>query len=466
MHLLARTSLASANFLHRANRLLQSNSQNYVGEMDGPRVPTRGIDVRRLIRALKLPPATSSFICCSKCFHLHHEWNPQASFILCQNIPDPSQNQSCGTHLVIRERRMVVQSLINWIGRMLSRVDIEHILEDQSYQERPKKFTVTEALDAKWARELTGPSGRPFFPSLRPELHLLLSLNVDSFNPFGMKPAGVHYSATGVYMTLMSLPAGIRYRKENTFFYTLTPGPGAPHNDDINSILAPLVAELEALWTGIYISETAKLKKGRIVRAAMGCLVCDLLAALQVAGLGDHSRDSFPCAFCKIRGRDMKQGNVKAPLRTRTELEALAREWHDLDTSEKRKKHFERYSVRYSVLSRLPYYDITRSKVIDSMHTHLLDQLERHINGLLGMDSRVPDASEISMPPMLSEADLFDAECILRDGSTSKIISLGRKAIVSLCSVRGLRFAGSIPTLVDTLVVRRSSPVLMQFKLK
>lgn len=169
-----------------------------------------------------------------------------------------------------------------------------------------------------------------------------------------------------------------------------------------------------------------------------------------------HSRGIFPCAFCKIRGRDLKQSNTIAPLRTRAELEELGDQWKHLGSTSERLQHWEEFGVRYTPLSRLPYYDVTRSKVIDSMHTYLLDGLERHINGLLGMDSRVTDADAVQAPAMVSADDLFDAECVLRDGSPKAVAALGRRAVISLCHVRRLRYATSIETLVQALQVSLS----------
>jgi len=335
---------------------------------------------------------------------------------------------------------------------MLARIEVEKGLQKASYAARVEKEEVTSVMDAAWVRALIGDNGRPFFPSSHPDIHLLLSLNVDSFHPLGMKPAGVHYSATGVYMALLSLPTNIRYQRENMFFYTLIPGPVAPHGEQYNPILEPLVEELETLWNGVYYSQTATFPMGRTLRAALGCLVCDLTAGLQVAGLAHHSADVMPCPFCGIRGAEMKHANYSAPPRSRTQLENLAKEWLHLDL-EGRQEYFRRHGVRYSVLLRLPYFDIILSKAIDSMHADLLGKASRHVEKLFGMDSEAPDATEV-LPPDYSEGDLFDAEVALRDGTPNKLKELERSALVGLCHTRGLRFAGSKSVIAAEIWVR------------
>jgi Transposase family tnp2 len=413
------------------------------------------LHARKILKQLELLPKTTDFLCCSRCFTLHREWDDRSAVHVCnvREALDPSATNICGTALVIKRRKILVQSLIDWIGRMLSRRDIEQELEVASYQSRPPLETISSILDGAWVRSLMGLDGRPFLPSSSPELNLLLSLNVDSFHPLGLKPAGSHYSSTGIYMTLLSLPASIRYKKENMFLFSIIPGPSAPHAEYLNSILMPLLDELEILWSGVYYSCTALKPDGRLVRVCMACVVCDLLAALQVAGLASHSSDILPCAFCHIRGSEMKQKNQQAPLRSRASLERLGNEWLKKDSALERKKHFKCHGVRFTALSRLSYWDITRSKVVDAMHTFMLDGLSRHISSLLGMDSNIPDANEICAPQLLSEADLFDAELVLWAGKRSQVEALGRIGVVSLCHARGLRHAGGIKTLIAMLWV-------------
>ena len=461
MHLIAHSSLRSTAFLHKAHRQLVYTALENTTDPNSPQnnsVPALGdisgfSDARKVMHRLDLIPRTVDFICCSRCFALHHEWDMQETEFICHNQLDTLTGRICGQRVVIQQRQIVVQSLIGWIGRMLGRANVERELEDASYQQRLPLEGTSSILNAAWVRSLAGKDGRPFLPSSPPELNLLLSVNVDGFHPLGLKPAGAHYTSTGIYLALLSLPVNLRYRKENMFFFTLIPGPEAPHGEHLNSILSPLVDELEVLWSGVRYSCTSRKPGGRLVRVAMGCIVCDLVAALQVAGLAHHSSDILPCAFCHIRGTEMKQSNVSVPLRSRAQLERLGHEWLALNSTSKRQKHFKQYGVRFTVFSRLPYFDITRAKVIDAMHAFFLNGFSRHINGLLGMDSRVPDASKVSSPQLLPEADLFDAEVILQSRIPSKVEALGRLAVVSLCHARGLRCAGGMKALIAALWV-------------
>ena len=77
-------------------------------------------------------------------------------------------------------------------------------------------------------------------------LHIGLMLNVDWFNPF---KKGL-YSAGAIYLSILNLPRLVRFKKENSIPNGLIPGPKEP-SLTINSFIAPLVNELEALCDGV-----------------------------------------------------------------------------------------------------------------------------------------------------------------------------------------------------------------------
>ncbi|KAF8295328.1 hypothetical protein DL93DRAFT_2047206, partial [Clavulina sp. PMI_390] len=253
-----------------------------------------------------------------------------------------------------------------------------------------------------------------FFPSRGSDLHLLASLNLDGFHPLGMKPSGSKYTSTGMFMALLSLPEDIRFKIESLFLATIICGPEAPSNEQLNFVLSPLMDEAIKLWIGVHYSTTALRSTGRIVRLAVPCLLCDLVAALPAAGFGHFSSNAHPCAFCKIDGPRMKEGAMDGALRTRDEVQRLGRAWKDLRSRAARLSHFQRYGVRYTELSRLSYFNVVRCKVLDLMHT-MQGVWERHIADLLGLEPSQPDATaeEMDVRNSTTTADLFDAEMTL-----------------------------------------------------
>ena len=74
-----------------------------------------------------------------------------------------------------------------------------------------------------------------------------LLVNVDWFNPFKR----AHYSAGGIYLTVLNLPRRLRFKKENSILVGVIPSPKEP-SLSINSYLAPLVQELDMLSKGVW----------------------------------------------------------------------------------------------------------------------------------------------------------------------------------------------------------------------
>src|ERR1700733_1267393 len=101
MHLLAGSSLKSSAFSHKAHRQLVYTALENIGQnvtdLNYPRkdfVPVLGdisrqSDARKIMRRLDLIPRTVGFICCSRCFTLHHERDAKEAAFICHNLLDP-----------------------------------------------------------------------------------------------------------------------------------------------------------------------------------------------------------------------------------------------------------------------------------------------------------------------------------------------------------------------------------------
>ena len=185
---------------------------------------------------------------------------------------------------------MRIQSMRAWLAQLLSRPGMEQVLEE-SWASRSSGGTCHDILESETMRSFLGPDNMtPFSVQNHGSLHLTFSLNIDWFNPFGNKQSGKSHSLGAIYMACLNLPPQLRYKPENIFLAGIIPGPREPNVDQLNYLLAPLVDELLVLWsTGVCMSRTLTRPLGRLVRAAVIPLVCDLPAARKVAGYASHS---------------------------------------------------------------------------------------------------------------------------------------------------------------------------------
>jgi len=150
-----------------------------------------------------------------------------------------------------------------------------------------------------------------------------------------MREAGKKVSTGAVYLVCLNLPPSIRYKVENICLVGIIPGPREPSQHQINHLIRPVVDDLIVLWKkGVQLTRTASLPKtGRLVRAALGPLVCDLPAARQMSGFASSSHLRF-CSFCHQTIRDIEDLNWQSwrPW-TRDEQYKSAVRWRDAQST-------------------------------------------------------------------------------------------------------------------------------------
>jgi len=148
-----------------------------------------------------------------------------------------------------------------WIGRLASRCDI---MQDLTREHRHPSTYVSDFYDGEAVQAFQAHDGSHFIEGLANELQMVFSLGMDGFNPFGHSAHSSAQSVTAVYMICL--------------------------------LLSPEIRNL----TAMYLSHTAIHAQGVLCHIALIPLVCDLLAAWQMAGLAGHSASIF-CSFCYIR---------------------------------------------------------------------------------------------------------------------------------------------------------------------
>ncbi|KAM6491029.1 hypothetical protein JOM56_013268, partial [Amanita muscaria] len=120
-------------------------------------------------------------------------------------------------------RRFAYQPLPCWIARFLARPGIANLVKAKHFDENAAPETKSDILQADAAQKLPGHDGKPFLDCPTGELQLIFNLNVDWFNPYGSKNAGVQYSVGGIYMVCANLPIHLRYLVENVYLAGLIP---------------------------------------------------------------------------------------------------------------------------------------------------------------------------------------------------------------------------------------------------
>ena len=205
--------------------------------------------------------------------------------------------------------------------------------------------------------------------------NLLLSLNVDWFQPF----SHTQYSVGVIYLVVLNLPREERYKMENIILVGIIPGPKEPKLT-LNSYLAPLVLELENAYHGWSIPVKHDQFKTVSVRACIGCVTCDVPATRKVCGFLGHTAQ-LGCSKCLKAFRVSAFGEKPnfagydtdnwVP-RSAEDHRARCMELFEASSKASLRKFEAKHGVRYSCLVQLPYFNPVRFPVVDPMHNLLL----------------------------------------------------------------------------------------------
>lgn len=424
-------------------------------------------DPRTIFTHFDLRPRTQTFVCCPACFALFpHDNSAPAQ---CTNYVNPEE--ICGAELVTTRRirgrvfkrpirLYVAQSLKQWVGRMLSRPDIEQHLEVPPLRD-PQPDDLHDFWDGDAIRFFLGPDKRPFLEARKGELRLVFSISMDGFSPFGNSNQAVSVSA--IYLVCLNLPIEIRYDSENVFLAGIIPGPHKPSLDAINHALKVIVSELQEFWDpGVYFCRTALYDEGRLAKGAIIPLVADILAARQMSGISAVTATLF-CSVCYLHANEIENFDIETwPPRDPVAHHDFAVKWRDALTSEAREKITQEHGLRWSALMELPYWNPILYTAIDSMHAHWINSLKNHLEDVWRInpkaectDGQLVDESKRPKRPSNSALrngleTLKKSE--LDEGRVELVASLKKGVLFHLCYDHDIRRAGTKAMIAANLI--------------
>ena len=155
--------------------------------------------------------------------------------------------------------------------------------------------------------------------------------------------------------------------------------------------MTPLVNEFLEFWTpGVWFSRTENYPEGCLIICALLLIICDLVAARKTAGFASFHHEHFcsVCYCCRSEKGYNRTDYHNWQRRTNEECRAAAERFRDAADETTKQRSFDSTGLQWSELLRLPYFDITRSLVVDSMHNLFLGLLKEHFNNILGIGLR------------------------------------------------------------------------------
>lgn len=196
-------------------------------------------------------------------------------------------------------------------------------------------------------------------------------LNFDFFQPYRHTT-----ESYGVfYLTLMNLPRSEHFKKENVLLVGIIP-PLGHEPASLNTFMKPLVDELKQFWVSGYRLNTAESPRYKLLfKLALMCIACDIPAARKCCGFKGHSAN-YGCSRCMklfpegfherkdYSGFDTSQWQP----RTYDEHMEVVKQILKCNTQSAVESLETETSVKYSILTELPYFNPIRFTIIDPMH--------------------------------------------------------------------------------------------------
>lgn len=421
--------------------------------------------LKTVLQSFDLDPRVRQFICCPRCFALYPYESPYPATCTFKSAPDST---ACGAKLLMQRQLNSIavsvpvkvylhQDFGEWLGRLLSRPDIEeHIERSQTPIGPSSDGLVAEIMAAKAVTGFNGPDGKPFIHQKAGEYRLLFALSADGFNPFGNREAKQKASSTGIYLTCLNLPLSIRTKQENMCLVGVVPGPNKPLNTELDHFINLVVEDLLPFWNGgVRYTRTARKPNGILCLAALIAVLCDALGARQVSGFSAATSTYF-CTWCFLKIQDIENfSKASWKVRTVAEHRRLALQWKEADEA-KRDELVKQTGVRYTPLLKLPYFDPAKFTVVDVMHNLFLGLFKRHCRDIWGMNFAYEDGDGTTgrrSIPALPTSEAMESGRLAFLTANKRILSQCSKSVLYyLCEENNLRRAGKKHDLLRELM--------------
>lgn len=462
LHYLCNVSRDRSTFVLRIIHILLSMTNLSQDVING--IPT---DIRTAEAGFGLQPCLTKFMSCPACRKLYHPNDinfDKGSPEFC-TYKEVSRGPECNTPLWKVERMQgtprfvprltfIYQNLPNWLARFLARPGIEVLLRHPlpSVRGEPPSI-IRDIWDGNAVRTFKDTNGNPFFEYHGEELRLLFGFGYDGFNPFHNKAGRKKASVGAIFLVCYNLPSYLRLLPENIYLVGVVPGYKQPSLTRLNHYLEPLVEELQEFFdSGFYFSSTPDSPNGVVAKGAAFPGIMDIHAARQVFGLGSFHTQWF-CTHCLLRHDDIDQiqPNQWPRWHTNQRHQGLMEIWKNQATENAQKAIFQQINMRWTVLSRLSYFDMKIMCIFDPMHT-FLNLFRNLVENTWTMDVTEPSGDGLfvgSRPASMTSVtnrEIYKTLILIRKTITSGNIELmddaQRAQLWFLCERHGLRRAG------------------------
>jgi hypothetical protein len=469
LHVISAVSRADAELVLATSRVIVAGTFFYdnVNPSPAQRAYLEGnilshipLSMATAIKRFNIEPEITEYACCPKCFAIYTPLKNSSDDAIypetCSWKETPDLDEPCGEQLTVvvgneangktKPRRTYgIHDPVAWLSRLLARDKTIETFMEQSWSMFRNKGEIKDVFDGEVLRDFKGPDGKPWSNCPNDELHLVFSMFVDWFNPYGNKQAGKSSSIGAIYMVCLSLPPAIRYKAENVFLVSIIPGPKEPNVEQLNRLLKPIVDDFLKLWNpGIRLSCTAAKQFGRVVKCAIVPVVCDLPALRKTAGFAGHAAHNF-CSFCRVKKADIADNfNFESwPRRGWKDHLCEAERWKNADSNSEREKIFKRHGLRWTELLRLPYWDPTRFAVLDAMHNLFLGEFQHHCRRVWGVSIKTGRKAKIPHSPQQQLTELKKGVSLIQRKAETRLANLRKGYLAALASLNGVEPEGT-----------------------
>ena len=277
---------------------------------------------------------------------------------------------SCGKECFYPHKLYCFNSIIDQVERLLKRPGVPEMCEQWREREVNENILADVYDGAIWTDFLKY-KGKDFLNVPR---NLAFAINVDWFQPFKRRN---DRSVGVIYLVLLNLPRELRFKWENIIVAGIVPEM-SKEPKSLNTFLAPIVNELQALWKGVKLS-TSSSDIPLTYRGALLLASADLPAIRKLCGFKGYSAHRgcskcfkyFPGSFKEktdYSGFDRDTWPQRHISSHRRHAEMVRK----ASTQTKKEKLATKYGVYYSCLLQLEYFDAVKFTAIDPMHNLFL----------------------------------------------------------------------------------------------